>query len=142
MGELDYTIITNATLYQDFNVSKIFKHPNYTYPSTYNDIALLQLDRPAVFDEFVGPACLHTEKEINTTNGELVVTGWGKTEAFAEKGSSQLRKANVEPFSHNDCNEVYKKDSRKLSNGIDHELQFCAGSYTDESNTCQVGSTF
>lgn len=71
-----------------------------------------------------------------------MVAGWGKTEAIAGEGSSHLRKANVEAFSYNDCNEVYAKDSRKLAGGIDDELQFCAGSYTDESNTCQVGKYF
>lgn len=138
LGELDYEVFSAFNPHQDFNISSIFKHPNYTYPATYNDIALLKLNKPATFDEFVQPACLHTDKQINSSNAELVIAGWGKTEAFAAGGSSRLRKATVELFSHDDCSKVYGKDRRKLGKGIVEELQFCAGSNVDESNTCQV----
>lgn len=100
----------------------------------------MQLDQPAIFDEFVRPACLYTDKYINTTDdAQLVIAGWGKTEAIADEGSPHLRKANVEVFAHEVCSEVYAKDRRKLSEGIVDDLQLCAGSYVDQSNTCQVG---
>lgn len=135
---MDYTTDDDGSNYQDFNVSEIIKHPNYTFPSTYNDIALLKLDRPANLDKFVRPACLHFINEIDPSRGELVVAGWGKTEAFADEGSSHLRKADVELFSHDSCSKVYSKDHRKLDKGIVEELQVCAGSHVDESNTCEV----
>lgn len=31
--------------HEDFVIKNIFKHPDYRKPSTYNDIALLELDR-------------------------------------------------------------------------------------------------
>lgn len=31
--------------YEDFVIKNIYKHPEYRKPSTYNDIALLELDR-------------------------------------------------------------------------------------------------
>lgn len=138
VGDLNYKTDDDRSRYQDFNVSQIFKHPNYSSPVTYHDIALLQLDKPAVFDEYVQPACLHTEKHINFTDGNLLVTGWGKTEALAPEGSPHLRKAIVQPFAHSVCSEIYLKDPKRLQNGIVDDLQLCAGSRVDESNTCEV----
>lgn len=138
LGDLDYNSNNDESVYQEFNVSKIFKHPNYSFPVVYNDIALLKLNKPARFDVFVQPACLHTEKLINYSTAELVVAGWGKTEALADKGSSHLRKAVVQLFSDDICKDIYKNDSRRLFRGIDADLQLCAGSEVDESNTCKV----
>lgn len=138
LGDLDYSTNKDNASYQDFNVSKALKHPNYTYPFTYHDIALLKLDRPAIFDDFVRPACLHTKKDIDASNAELVVAGWGKTQALADEGSSSLRKAAVAIFPYDVCSQVYLQDRKKLNKGIVEEFQICAGSYVDENNTCEV----
>lgn len=66
------------------------------------------------------------------------MAGWGKTEALAYNSSSQLRKASVTLFSYDTCSNIYKEDSRRLDKGIVEELQLCAGSDIDESNTCEV----
>lgn len=52
------------------------RHPDYKPPAKYNDIALLKLDRPVEFNEFIRPACLYTSNtfEVNKT----LATGWGK----------------------------------------------------------------
>lgn len=61
--------------------------------------ALLKLCRAEVFDEYVQPA----EIEINTSNGDLVMAGWQRTEALVYNDSSQLRKATVTLFGQRNC---------------------------------------
>lgn len=138
LGDLDYKTDTDNTNYQDFTISKAIKHPNYTYITSYNDIALLKLDRPAAFDEFVRPACLQTQNDVDYHAGVLMVAGWGQTQYNEGSGSSQLRKAAVEVTPQESCSDVYPKVPRGLNMGIVERLQVCAGSYDDEGNTCKV----
>lgn len=138
MGDLDYSTDADNMPYQDFNISKLIKHPNYTFISSYNDIALLKLDRPAVLNKFVQPACLQTQKDTDYNIGVLLVAGWGDTFHNSGRGSSQLRKAALEIVSEEYCSKVYPKDAGRLKKGIDDETQICAGSFDDEGNTCKV----
>lgn len=138
LGDLDYAIDSDESQNQDFNVSEIISHPNYKYPLPYHDIALLKLNKPVILNDYVKPVCLHTEKGINVTDGDLVVAGWGKTEYLAPEGSSHLRRAKVELVPLESCSEFYPKAERTLKMGIVDDWQVCAGSNIDESNTCQV----
>lgn len=138
LGDLDYKTDTDNTTYQDFTITKIIRHPNYTYTNSYNDIALLELDRAAVFGDFVRPACLQTETMVNDNNGVFMVAGWGATQYNGASGSSQLRKAAVEIVPPDTCRDVYPVVSRTLNRGIVDELQICAGTYNDEGSTCKV----
>lgn len=140
LGDLDYTTHEDRSQYQDFHVSKAIRHPEFKPPSSYNDIGLLKLDRRAVLSDFVKPACLHIQNDIELPQAVLLVAGWGKTEHLAVKGSSRLRKAGVMPFSQETCSRIYGKDPRQLKAGIVEELQICAGSYFDVNNTCRVGA--
>lgn len=137
LGDLDYNSTADNSSYQDFNISQIFKHPNYTYPVNYNDIALLKLDKPAIFDEFVQPACLHVEKQFNSSSNAFVVAGWGNTDFVSDKNTF-LRKAIVDVFPYDDCKERFSNDSKKLPRGIVEDLHICAGSEVHVNNTCQV----
>lgn len=60
----------------NYLVVDVFRHPDYKPPAKYNDIALLKLDRPVDFNEYIRPACLYISNtfEVNKT----VATGWGK----------------------------------------------------------------
>uniref|UniRef100_UPI0009B48506 vitamin K-dependent protein C-like n=1 Tax=Monopterus albus TaxID=43700 RepID=UPI0009B48506 len=69
---------TEATL----KVIKAFKHPNYNRRTVDNDIALLRLETPAPFSNYIVPACLPgremAERVLHLNNTLTVVTGWGK----------------------------------------------------------------
>lgn len=141
LGDLDYARSDDKSKFQDFTVLKFFRHPNYNHSYPYNDIALLKLDRPATIDAFVRPTCLNTEKEVNFSEGHLLVIGWGDTEFGAAKGSSHLRKATVMHFPQEECNAAYTGSfykGRELQRGIIEKLQVCAGSYVDANDTCSV----
>ncbi|XP_026479124.1 serine protease snake-like [Ctenocephalides felis] len=124
---------------QDFSVAEIIKHPQYKAPSRYHDIALLRLDRKAILNKFVIPACLHTEFNIN--HQKAIATGWGRTE-YLGSTSQQLFKVTLEMFSQEECNETYSAfaSSRRLRSGIVPESQMCAGHHSEMKDTCQGDS--
>ena len=52
---------------QDFAVTKIVMHPDFHYPKRYsNDIALLKLNRPAIFNRCVLPLNQSTDQNHST----------------------------------------------------------------------------
>ena len=56
------------------------KYSNEAYGVEYNDLAILKLETPLVFDRRVQPACL-PDPSTSSENIEdmAVVSGWGKT---------------------------------------------------------------
>ncbi|KAI3374538.1 hypothetical protein L3Q82_021118, partial [Scortum barcoo] len=63
-------------------VEQTFKHPNYNSRTVDNDIALLRLETPAPFSEFILPICLPgremAERVLHLNGTPTVVSGWGK----------------------------------------------------------------
>lgn len=133
---LGTTVLSTETLNsQDYEVIRRIPHPSYIANEQYNDIALLQLDRPVTFSEYISPICLDSS---NLTNEVLTATGWGKTEATGDV-SSELQKVELEYFPNEECQKSYSTVSKDdLPNGIVAETQICAGSRTEEKDTCQV----
>lgn len=79
----DFTIRTgefNRNVYEDtereYEVEKIFIHPDYNPRVLNNDISLLKLKTPIMFDKFRQPVCL-PEKPAEEGD-ECYITGWGK----------------------------------------------------------------
>jgi hypothetical protein len=119
---------------QEFAVAETFVHSEYKSASHYHDIALIKLDRSAVFNNLVKPACLHVEKSIPHI---LTVTGWGKIDIFGEK-SNHLLKADLNPVGQNICQKQYASISKKkLAKGIREDIQLCAGD-SEGRDTCPV----
>ena len=65
----------------------IFKHPDYEgWPSYYNDIAMIKLNKPAVFGKMIRPICLPEgicDANLDKTSSYvdkcdvLTIAGWG-----------------------------------------------------------------
>lgn len=61
---------------QVYRAQQAFHHPNWMFPSQLNnDVALIQLDRPARFDSHVQPICLPDSDEIPLIGTKCYVTG-------------------------------------------------------------------
>ena len=59
----------------DIKVQKIFKHPNYNSRKINNDIALLKLSQPAIFNTYVSPACLPPQGVDIAVGTNCFITG-------------------------------------------------------------------
>lgn len=135
LGELDLDNDKEDASPVDFNISERIKHPDYNLPAKYNDIALIKLDRPVTFNQFIRPACLPLEFSPKTVIG--VASGFGSLRARGPS-SNRLMKVALELFKHDECNITYGIDAVKLPMGIDDKTQMCAGSHTERRDTCQV----
>ncbi|KAH0819321.1 hypothetical protein GEV33_003471 [Tenebrio molitor] len=132
LGDTDLQDNEDVPKPQNFTVEQHFIHPDFKSPSRYHDIALIKLDRPAVFNLFVQPACLHVEKSVPRM---LSVTGWGKTDIYGGL-SNHLLKADVNPVIQNVCKEYYASIKKeRLPHGIREDIQLCAG-HPEGKDTC------
>ncbi|KAF2894119.1 hypothetical protein ILUMI_12053 [Ignelater luminosus] len=138
LGSLNLFNTTDDEHVQEFNVTHIFRHPNYTQPVLYNDIALVMLDRSVEITEYVRPACLATDAYAPNTN--LIATGWGRTQ-YLNPRSETLMKVSLDLFSIALCKQAYVSvPTRQLPNGISEDLQICAGDANKEKDACQGDS--
>ncbi|XP_025835354.1 serine protease snake-like, partial [Agrilus planipennis] len=137
IGDLNINRTDDDARPQLFNVKEKIYHPNYRPPSSYNDIALIKLDKPAILNTYVRPACLYTDPEIRTT--KALATGWGKI-GFTKATSPDLLKVALEIFTYDRCRQAYKNLQLKLPNGIQERSQVCWGSQTEEKDTCRGDS--
>jgi secreted trypsin-like serine protease len=133
LGELILNNTTEDADPQDFDVEKVFVHPDYKPPSHYNDVAVLKLQKTVRFNLYIKPACVHTEE--NLPDSEIQAIGWGKTDYFGDS-SSHLLKVYLTIIEHKTCSKSYSNISeRKLSKGIEDKSQICAGDASGK-DTC------
>ncbi|KAK9869224.1 hypothetical protein WA026_002976 [Henosepilachna vigintioctopunctata] len=104
--------------------------------SQKHDIALLRLKQDVIFNNYIIPICLplhDTERNKTYIDKNLVVAGWGQTEKNNFSSSIKL-KVRVPVKSNDDCNEIYKKASVRIST-----RQLCAGGEKNK-NSCKGDS--
>lgn len=137
LGDLDIDSSEDEAQPIDVKIIERIRHYDYKIPAKYNDIALLKLERPVTFSQYVRPACLAESFAIPTE--KVIATGWGRTE-YAEMTSAHLQKVHLDLIPQPECNASYAPYlSRNLRNGVVAETQFCAGSKL-QRDTCQGDS--
>ncbi len=128
----EHNVNINEGSEQQRSVRSYIVHPNYNSNTSDSDLALIELDSPALFNAFVQPITL-----VGATEGNLLaarqlstIMGWGAT---SESGPSAsiLQKVSVPIVSLKTCRDAYSS-SMVTSNMI------CAGE-TDK-DSCQGDS--
>ena len=74
LGTTNLKMMTNHM--QEIAIAEKIPHVQYNTKSKYNDIALLKLVKQVVFNEYVRPACINTDKQLHWTRS--LATGFGK----------------------------------------------------------------
>lgn len=74
LGEYDFEE-SEETRALDFKISEIRVHRDYDLTTYENDIAILKMYRPTIFDSYIWPVCL---PPIDQTfeHRDAIVTGW------------------------------------------------------------------
>lgn len=66
------------------NLKQVISHPNYN-PFTYdNDIALMELDSPVTYSDYIQPICLPAAQHDFPAGNTVWITGWGATREGGE----------------------------------------------------------
>ncbi|XP_077590689.1 plasminogen isoform X2 [Stigmatopora nigra] len=96
------------------------------------DIALLKLERPAVINDKVLPACLPEKDYVVPSGTECYVTGWGETQGTGGEGF--LKETGFPVIENKICNRPSYLNGRVKN----HEM--CAGNIDGGTDTCQGDS--
>ncbi|KAL9953497.1 hypothetical protein ACROYT_G040920 [Oculina patagonica] len=120
---------------QDIGVAKIIVHESYNYPNSYsNDIALLNLVRPADLGVGVGLVCLPDTSHplpFDNVNKKCWITGWGTLSSGGSQPNT-LMEASVPLVSKERCASTYP--------GQIDDSMLCAGLDVGGVDTCQGDS--
>ena len=77
LGDLNLVQSDDNAKPQTIAIKERIRHPDYKRPSEYHDIAILRLEKDAVYDAYVRPACLPVDWPDVAQNDKAVATGWG-----------------------------------------------------------------
>lgn len=117
-------------------VTDTFKHMSYDSRTVDNDIALLHLEYPVKFTEFIIPVCLpgrEMAERVLHLNGTLtVVTGWGKEDMDSKKYSSALNVIKIPLVDRSIC-------AQQMSHNISDNV-LCAGILGQSMDACEGDS--
>ncbi|XP_064082393.1 trypsin-like isoform X1 [Macrobrachium nipponense] len=143
LGEHNYATTSDDSNEEDFEISETIRHPNYSFPVAYHDLALLQLKTKVILKTYIAPLCLPWgDESLKDLTGKTVkLTGWGDTE-FAGKPSPALQEVDVTVFPISTCQDAYStlRQSRiHWPRGIGQET-VCAGHEEGGRDACQGDS--
>ncbi|CAL7938335.1 unnamed protein product [Xylocopa violacea] len=129
LGEYDFTT-TEETTAIDFAISEVRVHRDFNLITLENDIAIIKMHRPTVFDSYIWPVCLPPVDET-FENKIGVVTGWG-TRYHGGPVSTVLMEIDVPIWPQSKCVESFVQ---RIPNTV-----ICAGAYEGGRDACQGDS--
>ncbi|XDV29450.1 hypothetical protein PO909_032577 [Leuciscus waleckii] len=112
---------------QRIDAEKEIRHPNYNDQTLNNDIMLIKLRKPAIFNKYVKPIRLATS--CSSAGEQCLVSGWGKTGVHT---ASVLQCLNLPVLSSAQCRGAY---GAKITKNM-----FCAGFMEGGKDSCQGDS--
>ncbi|KAM4703778.1 suppressor of tumorigenicity 14 protein [Rhinophrynus dorsalis] len=112
-------------------IKRIVAHKGFSDYTYDNDIAMLELDSPVTFTDFIQPICIPESTFDFPVGKSLLVTGWG---ALSEGGTGAviLQKAEIRIINQTECN--------KLLDGQLTPRMLCAGFVSGGIDACQGDS--
>ncbi|XP_076759193.1 proclotting enzyme [Xylocopa sonorina] len=129
LGEYDFTT-TEETTAIDFAISEVRVHQDFNLITLENDIAIIKMHRPTVFDSYIWPVCLPPVDET-FENKIGVVTGWG-TRYYGGPVSTVLMEIDVPIWPQSKCVNSFVQ---RIPNTV-----ICAGAYEGGRDACQGDS--
>jgi len=121
---------------QSYKVEHIIIHPDFRYMLTQPDrfdVALLQLDRPVLYQENIIPICLPAE-DLSLQGKIGVVAGWGKTDnSYGKTGTNILHKVEVPIIDNDEC--IKWHEDKNILVQL-HSEMFCAGHRDGKMDAC------
>ncbi|KAI4459395.1 trypsin [Holotrichia oblita] len=135
MINLDNETDEDDNTIQEEIIRRFIVHPKFKSLKKYNDIALVELQRPVKFTPFVRPACLNIKP---TTETKAIAIGFGKTSVDYDEGSQVLMKVTLDLILSENCSEYFPPKPR-MENGVVSSM-ICAGVLEGGRDTCQGDS--
>ena len=118
---------------QNFTIKRLYIHPKYNTETHDNDVALIELDRPATLNNRVNTICLPDESFQFPSGTRCTISGFGAT-AWQGSASSVLMQAEVPIVPQKVCSHEASYGGKITSNMI------CAGMCKGGVDACQGDS--
>uniref|UniRef100_A0A1A9ZHN4 Peptidase S1 domain-containing protein n=1 Tax=Glossina pallidipes TaxID=7398 RepID=A0A1A9ZHN4_GLOPL len=121
LGDLDYGTHTDDAVLQDYEIRNIIPHHEYqsTILSKYNNIALIEMEKEAIFNDYVRPACLSLIDDNDFR--QFMSAGWGYPPS---EPTSHLHKVKLDRLDDDKCFGKVKRSH--LEKGINNRTNMCA----------------
>uniref|UniRef100_A0A8C7E6U9 Acrosin n=1 Tax=Naja naja TaxID=35670 RepID=A0A8C7E6U9_NAJNA len=117
------------------SIYRIVPYQEYNPQSEANDIALVELSSPVIFDNYVQPACLpHSTVDSETLFSDCYISGWRMTTQRGKETSVILQEARVKILETSKCNSSW------WYNGAMSPYTLCARYEDGGIDTCQGDS--
>ncbi|XP_039607533.1 transmembrane protease serine 11D-like [Polypterus senegalus] len=131
VGTVNLNDVTSPNIQERVIKNIVYYDLNTSSSAVDNDIALVELQSPVAFNEFVQPACLPLDTTKLTTGQTCTILGWGLT---SEKGSPSfnLLQAQINLYNSSEC-------QKQLEMPITKSM-ICAGRPNGGVDTCQGDS--
>ncbi|XP_069100373.1 transmembrane protease serine 9-like isoform X4 [Pleurodeles waltl] len=115
------------------NVINIWVNANYTSIGSLGDIALLELETPVTFTDYIQPVCLPASSIQFPVGMNCIVTGWGAIrEGVNLQYPETLQEVEIPIVDQEVCNSLYRND-------ILYDM-VCAGNLEGGKDSCQGDS--
>ncbi|XP_069841077.1 transmembrane protease serine 9-like [Dendropsophus ebraccatus] len=124
-------------------ISTLHSHPNYDITPPEGDIALVKLDSPVTYTDYILPICLPSSSSATFPCGmECWVTGWGHVDYGVELPEPlTLQKVAVPLIDHQTCDQWYHINYENSSSEIIvSDTMICAGHSYGGKDSCQGDS--
>ncbi|XP_013100071.2 chymotrypsin-1 [Stomoxys calcitrans] len=113
-------VITGTNVFYEpgatYEVQEYWTHCNYDNPAFHNDIALMLLTKPIVFNERTQPISLPVKPLKD--GDELILTGWGSTE-FGSDLSENLMKLHTKFITYKKCYDSFDGEMPAMTEMLD-----------------------
>ncbi|XP_075062046.1 acrosin-like [Mixophyes fleayi] len=116
------------------SVKSYIEHEKYNPRTEANDIALIELNLPVKYDDFVQPACLPVTTMNIPSMRPCYISGWGVMAENSIETADILQEAKVNQIDIKRCN------SSKWYNGVIRNYNLCAGYEEGGIDSCQGDS--
>ncbi|XP_032092139.1 serine protease 27-like [Thamnophis elegans] len=147
--EVPYEIQLGAYKLQDpspnmvtSTVKRIISHPDYTKEEGSSwDIALVELNSPVTFNDYILPVCLPTSSAEFPADTKCWVTGWGQIGSGNLPSPQILQELEVPIVDRKTCNDLYNESKGyQLQTDLVKADMFCAGYKEGGKDACQGDS--
>ncbi|XP_073831831.1 serine protease Hayan-like [Musca autumnalis] len=141
LGVADFSNSEELATATKIKIKQIHVPDNYSLLRDYNDIAILELEEPAKFSEFIYPACLNTELIDPKPDVPVWVTGWGYVSVDEDIVSEILLKIELTVTPIDNCTASYARYGymSRLKHGVQN-TQLCAKDKKHKKDTCRGDS--
>ncbi|XP_041424235.1 acrosin-like [Xenopus laevis] len=116
-------------------IEEFIRHEHFEYETKKNDIALIRLNKPIEFNDYIQPGCLPPQSSNVSEMDDCHIVGWGVLqEEHYTLPSKTLKEARVEIINAKLCNDS------NWYNGTIYDYNICAGYEQGGSDICQGDS--